>query len=248
MTTVEHLRKAPITEALVDYRAELPEAFDVSSLRTIGQRLGDDYPTCDERRSVATRLKMSDQGPTSETIDQGIDGFFFRSADGRRVAQFRTDGFSFSLLNPYTTWHHLESEAARLWQLYVELGTPLMVTRLATRYINHIRLPPGATEILDYLTAPPVVPDNAPPLVSAFLSRVTVKDVDTGLAAHITHALEKAPEGEDGLVIILDIDAFKQVSCSSDSGEIETTFDLLHDLKNTLFFGCITEKAKEMFK
>ncbi len=36
--------------------------------------------------------------------DEGIQGYFYKSDDGKNIARFRKDGFTFSRLKPYTDW------------------------------------------------------------------------------------------------------------------------------------------------
>ncbi len=49
-----------------------------------------------------------------------------------------------SRLPPYEDWAKLLIETKRIWTQYVERLAPQRVTRVATRFINNLRLPFGA--------------------------------------------------------------------------------------------------------
>ena len=76
MSEWEHLPKAPITEALIDIRVQLPQGTDIQSLSPFRDEVRGDYPTCRERRKGHAELVFSEKGlqklqaETAEIVDQ----------------------------------------------------------------------------------------------------------------------------------------------------------------------------------
>jgi len=246
MARVRHLSRAPITEALFDLRAELPEAFPVERLKELRGRIGDGYPAMEEQRFFTTKLTFQpSREPTPETTELGVRGYSFKSRDALTIAQFRRDGFTLNRLKPYTRWSDLLPEARTLWRLYAEFAGIREFTRIATRFINHLKVPAApAAEFDRYLTSAPAAPPGAPRTPVGFLSRVESQDPATGLHAIVTQATEAAPE-PGALTIILDIDVYKLGGYGPNDPALDELFEALHRMKNDVFFSAITETTAE---
>src|SRR5258706_13074940 len=110
----EHLRKAPIWEAVIDLRVRLDSNFDLARLRNLQQQFQQQYPQVEEQSLIQQRF--GEVGAPQAALEvQNLDliGFLFKSADGKNVLQFRKDAFSFNRLHPYTSWAEIFPEAGR---------------------------------------------------------------------------------------------------------------------------------------
>lgn len=246
MARVRHLGRAPITEALIDLRAALPDDFGVERFAQLRDRIGERYPTHEEQRLFKTTLAFQpSQQLVPANTELGLHGYLYKTADNLTIAQFRRDGFTLNRLRPYTRWDELFPEARNLWRLYAEVAGIREFTRVATRFINHLKVPAAPTpEYGRYLTSIPTAPHGAPQSPVGFLSRVESRDPATDLHAIVTQATE--PTVEPGLVtIILDIDVYKLGSFKPDDASLDEVFRALHVMKNDIFFGAITEAAAE---
>lgn len=157
-----HLTNAPIVEAVIDYRVLKREGTVADSFAGLTPSLGSQYSKALLLQSVEARFGMEQGKSIEPTTTTSAMGWQYRA--GSLVAQFRTDGFTFSKLERYTTWGEVFAEATRLWQLYVAKAQPPEVIRVAVRYINRLRIPVPA-ELGEYLTAPPAL---ASPVRSIF--------------------------------------------------------------------------------
>ena len=128
---------------------------------------------------------------------------------------------------------------------YVRHASPGMVSRIAVRYINRMRIA-GVANLGDYLEAAPILPRPIPQALREFLSRVVVDDPERRASAVIVQALEQRVEPST-ISLLLDIDAFKAVTSSPDDPELGATFQQLRSLKNDIFFASITERTVEMY-
>lgn len=249
MPSPRHLRNAPITEAVFDFRVKARAELRAEEFATLQSQLADRFPTMQPRRGFQATFGIVEAKARPPVVRElGLQGYFFKTADEKTVAQFRVDGFTFNRLHPYTKWEELFVQAMELWQVYSALARPAVITRLAVRYLNRIPLPPGPFELETYLRSAPIVPPELPQQVSGFLTRVTIHDPATDIFASIAQALEAYAHGQQSAVI-LDIDAFKQGEFGvEDHAGVEEIFNRLRALKNVVFFNSLTDEALRQFE
>lgn len=248
MIAPQHLRKAPITEALIDFRIDRAPGVTPETFEAVRASVLDRFPLVEEKRGVQAKLEIQAGRLTADTRDLGFQGLHFKTADGRTIAQFRPDGFTLNRLKPYSSWDELFPEALRLWSLYRDSVAPQSVKRVALRYINHLTFPLESGEQLAlYLTTPSPVPPDLPPRVSSFLTRVVIHDDQTPVSASVTQSMQ--PSTQSGLVtVLLDIDAFHAVELSPDPEALSPVFERLHTFKNRVFFSSLTERAIGLYE
>lgn len=240
----EHLRNAPIVEAVIDFRVLPGEGTSPDRFASLESTIGMQYSHALPMQSVEAQLTLnSERAPSSNTVTAPI-GWQYR-ADSM-VAQFRVDGFTFSKLERYTTWNEVFSEALRLWAVYVRLAEPAQIVRIAVRYINRLQVPVPA-RINDYLEAPPVLPPPISQQLRQFLSRFAIDDITRNASAVIVQASEPMI-GPAAIALLVDIDAFKEnLAIAPDTAGLPEMFQQLRDLKNDIFFGLITERTAEIY-
>ena len=240
----EHLQNAPIVEAVIDFRVFREPSVPPDVFADLTPSIGQKYSQVESIQSFEARFgiesgKMVD--PAQRRSDLG-----WKYQAGTEVAQFRVDGFTFSKLEPYTTWEEVFGEAFRLWEIYLELAKPKQLSRIAVRYINRLRVT-ESRNINDFLEAPPMLPRPIPPVIKDFLTRVHVADEPTDSAAVIVQALE--PQIDPNVMsLLLDIDAYHEINLAPSEVDLPTLFQRLRNLKNQIFYASITEKSAEMYQ
>src|SRR5262245_41016654 len=105
----------------------------------------------------------------------------------------------------------------------------------------------SAQDLADFFTAPLVIPEVLPQSLRGYLIRFIVNDAVTGNSVIVTQALESTAHPGQAIVL-LDVDAYREVDILSTDQRIEEIFETLRDLKNRAFFGCITERTAEMYE
>jgi uncharacterized protein (TIGR04255 family) len=244
MAKQRYLKNAPIIEALIDIQVRLPAKIDVLTLKAIHSSISQQYPKEQERLKGSFELKIG-KSPEATTKDVSHYGYSFSSTDDKQIVQIRLDGFTFSRLKPYETWKSLQKEADRLWNLYVKLAYPELITRVALRYINRLEIPLPFKDFGEYITAPPAVPPNLSGGISSFLTRIVMPDPKLNATTIITQALEPII-GDKVVSIILDIDVFKTGEFNPDGKEAWETISQLRHLKNKIFFESIAEEMAKL--
>jgi uncharacterized protein (TIGR04255 family) len=244
-----HLPKAPITEALIDIRVAPQGGLTFEKLKAAFESADFGYYVKGAITEGTFEFKLPpDEQPPETRAESAQIGLRMHSQDERYVAQCQLNGFTLSRLPPYEDWSRLLGETRRTWTRYVELLEPQRVTRVATRFINNLRLPmePG-TSFQTYLNKVVDVPEDAPQAVEAFFQRFQLADVQSGARVILTAALDAKTRAQT-VPVILDVDAFMSTDVDPAGPEVWGILDRLHDLKNQCFFGTITERAAELYE
>jgi uncharacterized protein (TIGR04255 family) len=248
MKQYPHLSSTPIVEALIDIRVKPSSDFDMVAFLPLRARLAAKYPQVQEVSDfqLSTEWKPGTEPRASGQVGS-VRSHLLRSDDGRLVSQFRRDGFTFSRLNPYSSWEEVFSEAWLLWKLYLETARPVEISRLAVRYINRLSLP--GTNLDLYMKTGPVLAEGWPSDIGAFLSRLVLLDLENQITINIVQLLEPQTDPNQSVFpVIFDIDAFQDVSLSADDVTIAERFAKLRETKNRIFFEGLTPEAIELFR
>ncbi|MCX5727781.1 MAG: TIGR04255 family protein, partial [Nitrospirae bacterium] len=151
----KHYARAPLTEALIDIRVELPSEVGLPNLLTLQTGQENTYPNRQE--CLIAHGEMSVGSEVRASARQTSNGYRFSSQDNRQIFQARRDGFAFNRLAPYETWESFRDEARRLWTLYRSIANPKNITRIGVRYINRLDLPLPITDFKGYLRTVPEI-------------------------------------------------------------------------------------------
>jgi len=247
MAAIRHLTRAPIVEAILDFRVgSLDPDFQPEAFLSLKDRLREHYPVAEERRffQASFEFREGKAMPPEEKFG-GLQGYNFKSEDGRNVAQFRVDGFTYNRLAPYTSLDEIRPAALDLWGLYVELAKPEKLDRLALRYINRIAIPSKGT-LAEYFQVLPTHFPGSPKYLATFVTRISSHDPDTGYFANVGQALER---GVDPLLatVTIDIDVYRVSDLAVESQKLVPIIEGLRKMKNEIFFGAITEATAELY-
>ena len=240
-----HLAQAPIVEALIDLRVIPRDQITPNDFESLTALVGSSYSEKAQIASIQMRFGMDGGRPIESTSTSSVMGWLYKTESN--IAQFRVDGFTFSRIEPYTSWQEVFDEAFRLWNIYVQVANPKQVSRIAVRYINRMRLT-GSADLKEFLEAPPIIPKPIPQRIREFLSRTRVDDTARKASAVIIQALE--PQVDPSTIsLILDIYAFKDgLTLLPDDSSIPAMFGQLRELKNEIFFASITERTAENYE
>ncbi len=145
MIAKRHLSAAPIKEALIDIKVALPEKVNTERLESGYSQVSDRYPTIDTLHKGELRIQLDGSPHGDMTVDTAnsttFAGYRYISADRQNSVQFRVDGFTFSRLDSKDSWYALKREAVKPREIYSYSVSPIPIARIATRYINRLKLP-----------------------------------------------------------------------------------------------------------
>lgn len=246
VNTFPHLPHAPITEAIIDIRAELPPDVTLEDLSRFQLGIESRFSKRAERRSLKTTINLQGDTPTVSMPPPEPDGYLFTSESERLIAQARRDGFTLSRLNPYHEGGQFIQEAQELWQRYADIVGPVKVTRLAVRNVNRINIEVGAA-LERYILTGPSIARALPQFLAGYFLRMQLPD-PSGSHAVVTQAFGQSSPENQVVPLIFDIDAFKEVELLPGDSEIWNIISELRSLKNRIFFNSVTGYCLERYR
>lgn len=239
----KHYSRAPLTEALLDIRVELPSEVGLSSLAKVQVGQEDDYPK--REACFIVHGQMSVGSEVGASAKQTSNGYRLISKDNRQIFQVRLDGFTFNRLAPYETWESFRDEARRLWNIYRSIAGPKNITRIAVRYINKLDLPLPFTDFKDYLRTVPEVSPGMSQGLSGYFMQLQLPQVDLNAMVILNQALIPPP-APNMVSVLLDIDLYGESDLPSDEQGLWERFELFRIRKNKVFEACITDRVRRM--
>ena len=245
-----HLTRAPIVEALVDFRIRSnSEPISVEDIEGIHNAILAKYPTKIENKIFQTNFIFNTTEPSEQKMSGILSGYRFESADKKFVLQLSPDGFTLSQLAPYNNWNDLINEAKWCWNEFNRISENSSIIRVATRFINKINIPLVASiDFDDYLTSSPKIPDNLPQTTGEFLSRNVIHCIEQQAILVLTQSFQNPSADIQSLQVIIDIDVFKEGNFDCKENEHWVLLETLRDLKDDAFFGSITPKTLDLIK
>lgn len=239
---------APIVEALLDIRVELPEKIILKMLEEFHEKVKERFPEKQQRIQLQAGLKVSSEGTAAALpTSGGVDGYLFKSTHEKKIVQARLDGFTFNKLKPYKTWEMFRDEARELWDLYFQTTNPVRITRIALRYVNRIEIPLPMKDFKEYILTTPEIAPKLPQVLNQFFMQLVIPNPDIQSTAIINQTMENPTENQR-LPLIFDIDVFQNRTYIENKVEMWDEFEKLRIFKNEIFFNSITDKAKELFQ
>jgi len=243
-----HLSKAPIVEAVIEVRCFATEPWEE---KAITERLKPQlaaYPSTSSAAQFRQEIKMTLDAPPSATKqDLGWKGLRAQSSDGKQIAMFFRDRFAFSRLTPYENWERFKNEAIRLWTIHAELGRPVEIERMSIRFVNRFQIPAGEGNFEAYIQPHPEAPRGLNlPFFTFFHQDILVVP---GLPYQINLVRASQPPEVPGGVnaLIVDIEISTLLPFGLDSEIVRAKLSEMRWLKNKVFFGSITDRAREAF-
>lgn len=246
INTFPHLRKPPITEAVIEVRGPIGVEWNEGIVINGMQEFGDEYPNRLSMHGFQGQLQVALGAESKvETKDLGPRGLRFQSKDGLNVALLTADLFSFSRLNSYQTWDAFISEALKLWKVYKRIVLQNDATRLGVRFINRIPISEKRIQIEMYFK-------NFPNAVSgqdldriAFLHQDMVSIPEGNLRANIIKTVQPGAPADQRPALILDIDLFDEGKFAAQEDTLKGKLERFHYWKNWIFFNTVTRSLVE---
>lgn len=243
------LSKAPIVEAVIDFRALPTIPCEQAQFETYFKQEFTDYPAFQIHNQHNFQLKANTGGqPEAGQPTSWWQGLAFHSSDKLRVVQCQRDGFSFSRLQPYDSWESFAGEALTLWEKYSAITKPIEIQRVGMRFINRIVTRPDWKNLQDYLVnAPQPLGAGALPLVG-FLHSNTYFVPEHNYLINLNLALQPADGMNPVPAIIIDTDVFTTNALTLADAKLETKLSEMRWLKNKVFFGSLAPQLIESLK
>jgi uncharacterized protein (TIGR04255 family) len=236
--------KAPITEAIIDFKVVLSSDTALQDLRRLFPEIAADYPHQED--FLLLKSQVTAGVSVGASANQTLVGYVYSSDDRKQILNTGLSRFTFSRLAPYDRWETFRDEAKRLWGIYCQMVRVESVNRVAVRYVNRIDIPLPLNDFKDFLRTVPEVSPDLPQGLSGYFMQLQIPQPDIEAMAVINQAI-MPPQVPDCVSVIIDIDIFQEHVMFSDDTFWES-LELLHTKLDVVFEACITDKTRELIK
>jgi uncharacterized protein (TIGR04255 family) len=242
------LDRAPIVEAVVDIHCDLPPTINRGAFHSAAQKVfADQYPEFRTSMLHQEKIHIGKGGPERSQSRQMVSGYQSLSRDKKQIVQSRFDGFSFHRLAPYESLDDYLPEIQRCWEAYRAFAQPVIVRRIALRYINRIPLPLTNKKVnIDFfLRNGPKLP---PPMeggeltFTGFTHHHQIVDAKSGHGSNVILATQ--PADNDVLPLVLDLEVFHLLRLApTEWPALSVIIGSLRALKNHIFRYTLTDEC-----
>jgi len=236
--------KAPITEAIIDFRLNLPAETSLKDLRDLFPKIQDDYPNQEEYSIWEQQIAVGESDaipPTQENL-----GYIYSTSDRKQVLIAAKNGFTFSRLAPYDRWETFRDEAQSLWNIYRSNVHISAITRVGTRYVNRIDIPLPITELKHFLRTVPEISTDLPQGLSGYFMQLQIPQEDIEAIILLNQAIIP-PSSPNVISILLDIDVSKDKNLFLED-DLWEHLEVLHTKLDSVFESSITDAVRELIK
>ena len=247
MVDYPHLVSAPITEAILDIRVSTSDYPTDENIEGFRRSIDDAYPRLEflTKQNIVFKVGAGFEPVSDSRSRAGVKLF---SSDARRVLQATPDGFTLSHMKPYSSWDQYSTEARDLWDRYIALFKPSMVNRVALRYVNQFAIPDATEHLVDYVRVFPGIPTEVTSQVLEYTVRTAIPIPEVGGTGILTFVIGQTSKESPHAPAVIDTDVFVQQPAQVNTDEVWSMLELLHSVKNRIFFECLTPKAWELFQ
>lgn len=235
----------PIVEALLDIQVVPRDGKGLAQLDKVKTKLELNYPDSQVQHSFVANFSTSPNADPQVTQNSEPIGFVMRDDEKSKVVQTTLSSFSFSKLKPYQGWESFISNASECWQAYKEEYDPHSISRIALRYVDRVEVP-LSSDLLEYFTTVPDIPDGLPQDLHELFTRVAFVDQSQQYTAVITQTIDRSGVTNTHFPFILDIDVFKNEEIDP-AVDLGTLFQEMREFKNLVFEELITDKTRGLF-
>jgi uncharacterized protein (TIGR04255 family) len=233
---------APIVEAILELR--FAKLVELDRAVKAADKFSEEFPISEDQASHQFLI-----GPSGEpTRVEDWKGRKRSNLDATDIVRISTAAFTTMRLAPYGGWDQLFDRTQRQWSIVKKtLGKPV-ISRIGCRYINRIDIAGiGKINVDDYLAFAPLVPDALKLVLGSYFMQANVpcEGDNFGVALHSGSADSPLVAHSS---FVLDIDIFRDGMSVTDDDGLWSVLQKMRDYKNVLFEGCITDKARDLFK
>jgi uncharacterized protein (TIGR04255 family) len=234
----------PITEAVIETR--FVPMVGIDSLRRISRRVREQYPDAEDLFDIDVTVGT----PQSQTRQRHTGLRLTSRPFMIDVLQLKRDSLTTSRLAPYIGWanfRRIGRENFDVWRSVV--GKSPRTVRIGSRYINRVDIPQRGEPVntFDFVPIQPSVPAGVLGDLKAFGVHVSSLIPDDP-AINVLLNTSQIPSPLIGHTsVLLDIDVYIDHDLPQDDDQIWSVAERLHNAKNAVFEGVITDRARELF-
>jgi len=239
------LTKAPIIQAILEIKVDLPKSFKVKKFENLQKAIKKDYPTVKNQIQGKFTISASDATSVVDSESSQIGHSYYTKSESRSIMA-PTDQFNYFQSEQYGSWKEFKEVALNLWNEYSRVTKPDKIRRVSLRYINRIDIKLPIMDIADHFLTHLEISKKLPQEVEDFNLRYSIPFKEEKVSTHVTQSL--APSENKVVPFLFDIDVLYHDEMEFDNKVIWEKFDELRDIKNMLFFNNLTDSTINQLK
>jgi uncharacterized protein (TIGR04255 family) len=236
-----YLSNAPIREALIELKFNKINEDFISKLGDLDKELLKDFDRDENQITITGTLGQPKASQETEII-----GKRYFNDKNHTVLQLGDSSFITNKTKPYNDFNDLVTFSGKYWDIYSRKAGINSINRIGLRYINSITAEIQG-ELNTIFKKPPTLTTDIDIAVNGLFSRHTFKTSDGyDCAIIITLSPNKENKGTEFLV---DIDVSRSEVTKIDNwSDLKIRLSRMREIKNQIFFNCLTEEKIEEYK
>ena len=238
--------KSPLVEALCEFHFEATQTWDLAIPGLLYAGIREEFP---KRRQGQDTIEVEVNPVTNAVVQKPVaTRAQFSSEDEKAFVQVGPNLLIVNQLRPYRGWDVFSKMVAKILGAYSDVAPPAKIARIGLRYINRIEVPQQTVQIIDYLLTYPAVPITESRSVSAWSQRVEIPYQEAeGVLVLQSGSVPREQEQTGEYDFLLDLSFFSVLPQSRELASIPEWLTRGHDIVESMFENCITDKARESF-
>lgn len=244
----EEFRNPPLTEAIIDLRFAPREGGAPTVSFVLWEQLKDAYQG-EPQLLIESRERPKGPHGYELAIEKSIiTRTRLWNISKTRVLTVGPNQLAIHAMPPGYAWSALSLDAERAFRSYVELAAPLSLTFASIHIMNTIVLPEGDASPAEYVQLPLYLPNGLPGGVSEFSSK-WVAPMQGGGEVRLSYAIPPIePDSRVKLQIELSVGGTLLTPLPPVWESVAEVLARNKAVHREVFFGSITDKAKELFR
>lgn len=246
----------PVREVVCEFRYEEDGTWDGASPGLVYAALSNEFP----RRLVEDRPAPPPEPPeqASRLLPPGVQQVglrvipelplrFWRQDDESGVFSVSPYRLAVSHFRPYPSWEVFREIILKGAGAYQRVLNPPRVNRVGLRYINDVTVGQLPVRLEEYFNFYPFVGPTVGRDLSRFHCLVQMPFHD-GHDSLILQMVSTPPSDEQSAQVVLDLDYFLAPPNHLEMDEATGWLDRAHTNLQSVFEGCLTDSARELFR
>mgnify|MGYP003288828446 CR=1 FL=1 len=172
-------------------------------------------------------------------------GYTYHSIDQKQKLSLDENGITYTDENTYKGWDNFKMIVCNFLTILSQTLNSINVTRTSIRFINHFDFDLSEDPTDFFRTTIATTEDDVIPYASSKYGFKLLLNIDDNIYSIVNHNLDKR---FDKYIYIFDIDVLDKGLFNYDIDLILSKIEALRTIKNTIFFGNLTDKTIERCK
>jgi len=239
MNAPRKLKSPPIDTALIELRFRPSSTLSIEDLE---KKLRTTFENHTIKAAYSAKVTVDSKIKAPVVDNFGVIGFEVFTKDGRHRAKFETTRMSFHVKKDYSDFDDLRKNTFDyLEKIFVTADREILIQRIGVRFINKLQV--DRSSGLSFLTYAPRAPVGINSEVITFSHDFFSHYPKTSIYSKVKLEMSQGETDKSLGTFVFDIDVFEVLDMKYNEKGLTTKLDKLRLLKNSIFFGNLSEEG-----